>query len=77
LTIEGTKTTESEKKEKNYHLMERAQGQFKRVLPLGFEVDADKVAVNCQNGVLTITVEKPAEIAGKVKKIPVKETAVA
>ncbi|MEE9322229.1 MAG: Hsp20/alpha crystallin family protein [Granulosicoccus sp.] len=77
LTIEGIKSTESEEEVKNYHLVERSQGHFRRVIPLGFDVDSDQVVANYQNGVLTITVKKPADIVSKVKKIEVKETAAA
>lgn len=40
LTIKGSKKTEDETKEKNYHLIERSQGTFERTIPLGFEVDS-------------------------------------
>lgn len=72
LVIEGRKSTESEKKEKNYHLVERSQGQFMRRIPLGFDVDADKVEAKFNNGVLNVTIQKPEEQVKKTKKIEVK-----
>lgn len=73
LTIKGEKSTETEKKEKNYHLSERSYGAFQRsfVLPVG--VDADKIAASVAKGVLTVTVPKGA--AAKPKTIEVKAAA--
>lgn len=73
LVIEGKKSTESEKKEKNYHLVERTQGQFMRRIPLGFDVDADNVDAKFNNGVLSVTIQKPEEQVKKTKKIEVKK----
>lgn len=74
LIIKGSKKTEEEKKEKNYHLIERSQGTFERTIPLGFEVDEDKVDANFHNGVLSVKITKPPEAANKTKKIKVKQT---
>ncbi len=76
LVIEGRKSTESEKKEKNYHLVERSQGQFVRRIPLGFDVDADKINATFKNGVLTVAIRKPEEQANRKKRIEVKSDAV-
>ncbi|NND70102.1 MAG: Hsp20/alpha crystallin family protein [Rhodothermales bacterium] len=73
LVIEGRKSTESEKKEKNYHLVERSQGQFMRRIPLGFDVDTDKVEAKFNNGVLSVTIQKPEEQVKKTRKIEVKK----
>ncbi len=73
LTIKGSKKTEAEKKEKNYHLIERSQGSFERTIPLGFEVDSDKVDANFHNGVLSLKITKPPEVLTKTKKIKVNE----
>lgn len=73
LTIKGTKKSEDESKEKNYHLVERSQGTFERTIPLGFEVQSNKVNAQFNNGVLTVKVSKPPESANKAKKIKVTE----
>jgi HSP20 family protein len=52
-----------------YHRRERAVGGFTRVVRLPLEVDAEKVAAELRNGVLTITLPK-AESA-KPRKIQV------
>jgi len=74
LVIEGNKKTESEKKDKNYHVVERSSGQFVRRIPLGFEVDADKVEATFRNGVLNVTISKPPEAETKAKRIEIRET---
>lgn len=74
LTIKGSKNTEQETKEKNYHLIERSRGSFERTIPLGFEVDSNQVDAKFHNGVLSLTVTKPPELESKVKKIEVKTT---
>jgi HSP20 family protein len=71
LTIRGEKKTEQEKKERDYHLMERSQGTFVRSLRLPFMVDAGQVTAAFKNGVLTITIPKPKEVQQKTQKIAV------
>jgi HSP20 family protein len=56
-----------------YHRQERPQGDFTRVVPLPCEIDADKVAAELRNGVLTLTLPK-AESA-KPRKIQVAQKA--
>lgn len=72
LTISGEKKTEEERKEENYHVMERRYGRFSRSFTLPFEPDPKKIEASFSKGVLKVTVEKPAEVAAKTKKIPVK-----
>ncbi|MDH3579861.1 MAG: Hsp20/alpha crystallin family protein [Hyphomicrobiales bacterium] len=43
LTIKGEKKSETEKKEKDYHLIERSYGSFERTMRLPCEVDSKKV----------------------------------
>ncbi|MGI9414750.1 MAG: Hsp20/alpha crystallin family protein [Hyphomicrobiales bacterium] len=72
MTIKGEKKSETEKKEKDYHLVERSYGMFQRSLPLPYEVDADKVEAKFENGVLKVSMPKPPEIEAKTRKITVK-----
>ena len=55
---------------RNYLMRERLYGILERTLTLNVPVDADKVAANFSNGVLTLTLPK-AE-AAKPRKIAVK-----
>jgi HSP20 family protein len=75
LTIRGEKKVESEQddKNKNYHLTERSYGVFYRVLQLPPGVDPSKIQATMSNGVLKITIPKPAR--SEAKKIEVKEAA--
>jgi len=57
----------------NYHLSERTYGVFYRVLQLPSGIDPSKVQATMSNGVLKITVPKPAR--SEAKKIEVKEAA--
>jgi HSP20 family protein len=70
LTIRGEKKAEKEEKDKNYRLVERSYGSFYRSLELPAGVDANAVKATIANGVLKVTVPKPAP--AQAKKIEVK-----
>ena len=71
LTIKGEKKSEAEDDTKDYHIIERSYGSFRRSIPLPFEVDADKVTANFDNGVLKLSFPKPVELEKSVKKIEI------
>jgi HSP20 family protein len=70
LTIKGEKKSEREEKKENYHMVERSYGSFSRALRLPAAVEADKIEAHYDQGVLTITCPKKAEV--KPKAIPIK-----
>jgi len=70
LWITGERKHEAEEKGKTYHRIERAYGQFRRVIPLDPNVDPDKVTAEYKDGVLRI--EVPKSEAAQPKKITVK-----
>jgi HSP20 family protein len=70
LWITGTRQRETEEEGKKFHRIERRYGQFRRVISLGNEVDADNIEAAYKDGVLTINVPKVA--AAQPKKIAVK-----
>ena len=70
LTIRGEKKIE-ENKDKNVQHSERAYGVFLRVLQLPPGIDPSSVQATMSNGVLKITIPKPAK--PEPKKIEVKE----
>lgn len=73
LTIRGEKKVEKEQKDKNYRMVERSYGAFERVIELPEGVDPDAVKATIANGVLTVTVPKPAP--AQAKTIAVKSAA--
>jgi HSP20 family protein len=69
LTIRGEKRSEVEDKDRAFS--ERTYGRFERRIPLGWEVEEDKVNASFQNGVLTVTMPKSAQAASHVKRIAI------
>lgn len=71
LVISGEKKTEKEeKKDKGYHLMERAYGSFKRVVPLPFSVeDSADVVATYDKGVLSVNIPRPVGSVKNANKI--------
>lgn len=65
LTISGERKQENETKDKTYHRIERSYGQFRRMIRLPAEVDADKVKASYKDGVLSVTLPKPASMKPK------------
>ena len=60
LVISGEKKAQQQGGARNYHVMERSYGQFKRSVALPFTPDAQSVDASFDLGVLTVTVPKQA-----------------
>ncbi|MDB5609556.1 MAG: heat shock protein [Bradyrhizobium sp.] len=73
LTIRGEKKVEENQKDKNVQLSERSYGVFYRVLQLPPGIDPSSVQATMSNGILKVTIPKPAK--SEPKKIEVKEAA--
>ena len=73
LTIRGEKKNEREEKNKDYHLVERSYGSFVRSVELPSGVKIEDIAAEIADGVLKITVQKPAP--KQAKKIEIKTAA--
>lgn len=73
LTIRGEKKNEREEKNKDYHLVERTYGSFSRSVELPSGVKADDISAEISNGVLKVTVQKPAP--KQAKQIEIKTAA--
>jgi len=69
LTIRGEKRIEEADSERRYS--ERYFGRFERQIPLGSEVEADKVKAKFKNGVLKIEIPKAPEAQSRVRRIPI------
>ncbi len=74
LTISGEKTAEHEATEEGVRTMERSYGAFRRTLPIGLPILADKVEASFKNGVLTVVLPKDPKAEAKLRKIPVSGT---
>lgn len=72
LTIAGEKKHESETKEGDRFVTERAYGKFSRSTTLPFSVADEAVQASYVKGVLTVTINKPKENAAKTKRVEVK-----
>lgn len=72
ITIRGEKTDERKEEKEDYLLSERRYGSFHRTLPLPDGVDADAIAAEFVNGVLTVTLPKTTAAKQKVRKVEVK-----
>jgi HSP20 family protein len=75
LTIRGEKKVEERQQDekKNFHVTERAYGVFYRAIQLPSGIDPSKVEATMENGVLKITIPKPARSGAR--KIEVHEAA--
>jgi HSP20 family protein len=70
---DGVLTLKGEKRlERNGTLYsERWEGSFQRDIPVGKDVDADKVKATFKNGVLTVALSKKPELQREVKRIAI------
>lgn len=72
LTIHGEKKHDHEEKDGERHYVERRYGSFSRTVRLPFEASDAGVDAKFNKGVLIITIQKPADLQSKVKRIEVK-----
>ncbi|THH36891.1 Hsp20/alpha crystallin family protein [Aliishimia ponticola] len=75
ITVKGQKKSETEERKdeegRQFLQVERMSGAFQRSIALPFDIDGDAVTAKVKDGVLTVTVPKPAEVAQNTKKIEV------
>jgi len=69
VSISGKREEEKEEKTDTFHRVERTSGSFFRTLTLPAKVNADEVAAHYDKGVLTVTLPKSEEAAGKKIKV--------
>jgi HSP20 family protein len=75
LTLRGEKKAERDRKAEDFHVMERSFGRFTRTVPLPFDADPERIEASFKEGVLTVTIPKPAEEKGKSHKIRIRHAA--
>ena len=69
LTLRGEKRAEAE--DQNRQFTERFYGRFERRLPIGTEIEEDKVTAGFKNGVLTVTLPKSAKAQSRTRRIAI------
>jgi len=72
LTLKGERKFEKDEAAKGYHRMERSYGTFVRSFTVPTSVDAEKVAAEYKNGVLTVKLPKKEAAKPRQVKIEVK-----
>lgn len=72
LTVKGRREEEKEVKEENYYCSERAFGEFSRTIRLPEGADVDAIEATCSDGVLEVTIPRPAAPEAKAVKVQVK-----
>lgn len=71
LVVRGERKAEETVEEKDFYRMERSYGSFYRRLPLPEGVSADQIAAKFADGILEVTVPKPATATAEPTKIAV------
>ena len=69
LTLKGEKRSETEDKDRRFS--ERFYGRFERRIPLGLEIEEDKVSADFRNGVLTVTLPKTERARARARRIAI------
>lgn len=69
LMLRGEKRSQTEDKDR--HFSERVYGRFERRIPLGVEVEEDRIEARFRNGVLTVMLPKTEQAQSHVKRIPI------
>ena len=62
LLISGEMREEEERKERNYHRVERRFGSFQRSVALPNTVKADQISAKLENGILHLEIPKAEEV---------------
>ena len=72
LVVRGERKAEEKVEEKDFYRLERSFGSFYRRLPLPEGATAEQIEATFADGVLTVTVPKPATATAEPTKIAVK-----
>jgi HSP20 family protein len=69
LTLSGERKFESEEQGKNFHLVERGYGSFRRSFSLPATVDPQSADATYKDGLLTVRFAKRPEVRGRTVEI--------
>ncbi|MGA8261468.1 MAG: Hsp20/alpha crystallin family protein [Arenicellales bacterium] len=71
LVVSGEKRNEREEKDRNYYLLERSYGAFRRAFRLPDDIDRERVSAEFSKGVLDISMPRAAGAEKAVRRIQV------
>lgn len=72
LVVSGEKRDEREDKDRNYYLVERSYGAFRRAFRLPEDVDREKISADFSRGVLEISMPRAAGAEKDARRIDIK-----
>jgi HSP20 family protein len=72
LTISGERKFDTENTGKGFHRIERSYGSFVRSFAVPNSFDTEKIAADCKNGVLSVTLPKKEAAKPRQVKVEVK-----
>ncbi len=75
LIISGQTKRKTERKGEDYLINERRSGQFRRSVPLPYDIEVDKVEAEFEDGTLTLTLPKAKTTKGKMISVTPKAKA--
>ncbi len=71
LSISGERKMEKKTNKDTYHYQERQYGSFNRTFRLPETIDEDKISAKFNDGILTVTMPKSAEVLPKEREIKI------
>lgn len=74
LCIKGEKRVERDEKKADFHIVERSVGTFERRISVPDGCDAAQIKAEFSNGLLKVTVSKPASAQSAAQKIKISKT---
>jgi HSP20 family protein len=72
LCLKGEKRSEREEERQGVRYSERSFGSFQRYIPIGTDVETDRIEARFKNGLLQIVIPKSEESLKQSKKIEIK-----
>jgi len=73
LTISGEKKSEATEENEAFLVMERTYGSFTRSIQLPYSPDEKKISASFKDGVLSLTIPRPAQLKPNTHKILIRK----
>lgn len=71
LVLKGEKNENVDEKKRDYHLVERRYGSFRRSIPLGFVPEKEAVTAAFSDGVLKLKIARPVDAESGVQRVSI------